>query len=645
MAVIKVQATLFSTVKTVGRALNKMEMGDEILVMNGIYKEALTFKDNVLIKGHDIKHTIISGTFTVPKNIKVTIKNMTIKATEQLYIEGSLHLEDVIIIGHKATNLLSVNGGSVTCKKCKFLNASDIGVAALNKSEISINECIFSNNGKAHLYGENSTIRISNSELTNANHAIWTKNNSEVSSMSNIIHHHSGTQIIVQNNSVFKDLSSKILHGKGNGFLANENSSINLNYTILQHHKMPQLWIQNSSLYGMNCEIQHGEESAIMLRNSAEAEIHHSYISDHKIAQIQVTKESRLHLANSQLQNSEGTGIHVREKSIMNIENCSIKESKLSQVFITDQSIVSIKECNIFKGNQLGIYVENDSHCTILASKLYQHPNTAITVSDAEVILLESEIYENAGNGLLSLQHSVLNIENCIFHKNEMPHIAGKEHTTLLLSDCKFTHGKSIYMLNQSKIEIMNCLFDSSKGVQIEINEQTKLTMEKSVVKNGKSNGIKASKNSTLTINECQITNHTLPQVVINDSSLIFKNSELMNGERNGFIIENYSEALIQDSFISKHHYPQIWIDRHSTVEMKSTQVTEGNESDIYVQNNSTLLANHCIIRNDRFQFNVQAVNYSKIDLTMSIVENKIGEEFYIENNSFITHEVDGEKK
>ena len=130
-------------------------------------------------------------------------------------------------------------------------------------------------------------------------------------------------------------------------------------------------------------------------------------------------------------------------------------------------------------------------------------------------------------------------------------------------------------------------------------------------------------------------------KIVLNDSSLIMKNSELFEGDRNGIIIENNSEAFIQDTFISKHIFPQIWIDLESNVELKSTQLTEGSESDIYVQNRSTLHATNCIIRNDKFQFNVQAVNYSKITLEETIVDNYAGEKFYSENNSIITNLLD----
>ena len=115
----------------------------------------------------------------------------------------------------------------------------------------------------------------------------------------------------------------------------------------------------------------------------------------------------------------------------------------------------------------------------------------------------------------------------------------------------------------------------------------------------------------------------------------------MLQGDKNGFIIENHSEVFIQDSFISSHRYPQIWIDLDSTVELKSTQLTEGHESDIYVQNHSSLYASNCIIQNDKFPFNIQAINHSKINLQQTLIENATGEMFYSENNSEITHTFD----
>lgn len=646
MAVIKVQSSIFSSIRTVGRALEKMTDGDEIFVAKGTYKESLTFFKDVVIAGSSKKDTTIEGKIYIPENTTVIIKNLRIKPSAQLFIEGEVTFIDVNFDGRNVNSILCVNKGILKTINCYFSNSNDLGIAALNKSNIEIKETVFANNSKAHILIENSTARVSNCIFEQSEHALWIKKNSNVNSGTNTFKYQQGTQIIIQNNSVFKDNSSTILSGKGNGIFASKNCQLQLSNTIIKMHQLPQIWIQkNSRLTCINCDIQNGEETALMVRDHSEASLKHCYVSNHVIANIQVTVESRLHIENSQIVNSSGIGVQVKENSIANFNKCTFKNSKLSQLFISDESIASIKECTIQKGLQIGLFVEKDSNCTIVQSTLSHHPNTAITVCDAELIILESKITHNAGNGILAFQNATIHADLCEFKDNKMPHIAGKEQTALTVLNSIFDGGKSIYLLEQSHGHITASSFTNSDGVQIEITEETKLTLNNCQIHHGNSNAIKASMNSTLNIYDSQITNHIMPQIVINDSSLIFKNSELLNGERNGFIIENYSEAFIQDSFISMHRYPQIWIDKHSTVEMKTTTITEGKESDIYVQNHSNLYADQCIIRNDYYKFNVQAVNNSKINLTHSVVDNKVGEQFYIENNSFITHKMDKDTK
>jgi len=642
MAVIKVQASIFSSIRSVGRALEKMTVGDEIQVLKGTYKESITFLKDAIISGSSKKDTIIEGAIVIPKDTAVIIKNLTIKPSSQLLIEGEATFIDVNFNGKNVNSILYVKNGKLKITNCSVCNSNDLGIAAMNKSQIEIKETVFSNNGKSHIFAEHSTVRVSNCHFERAQHAIWIKKHSNVKSGTNTFKYHEGTQVIVQNYSLFQDNSSTIINGNGNGVFATRNCQVQLSNTIIKNHHLPQIWIQkNSSLTGINCHIENGKESALMVRDNSEGSLQHCYVSNHVIANIQVAIESRLHVGNSQILDSSGIGVQIKEKSIANFDQCTFTNSKLSQLFISDESIVSIKECTVQKGLQIGLFVENDSNCTIVQSSFSQHPNTAITICDAELTIIESKIMHNAGNGILAFQNATIHADDCEFKENNMPHIAGKEQTALTVINSLFEGGKSIYLLEQSHAHITASSFTNGDGVQIEITDETKLTLNNCRIDHGKSNAVKASMNSTLNIYDSQIANHRLPQVVINDSSLIFNNSELIDGERNGFIIENYSEAFIQDSFITKHQYPQIWIDKHSTVEMKTTTMTEGKESDIYVQNYSNLYVDQCIIRNDYFKFNVQAVNNSKINLTHTVVDNKLGDQFYIENNSFITHKLE----
>lgn len=641
MAIIKVSTSVFSMIKTVERAVKKANHDDEILVAAGKYKESITIQKDVTITAKVAGHVLIEGIVIVPKSKHLTLENITLHPTTQIYVEGSITLSNCVLNGSLSNVLLSLNGGKVHAEKCHFIGAIDVAVVLLNKSSATLNNCYFESNKTAHLLINHSSIELKNCELSKANHAIWLKNASAAQLDHVIMHHHTGTQLIIQAASTLHMQDCGIEHGEGNGIYASEQSKILINHTVMQHHALPQLWIQNSELQLSNSIIQYGNESGVMLRECAEATITNTSFSFHKIANVQLTLASLLNMTSCQIYNCQGGGVQLKDKSIANFNETVFADNELPQLFLSEHSICTLKDATIKNGKQVGIFVEKSSSCSLVTSTINNQENTAIIVIDAEMFILDSTIQQNKGNGILTVNGANTTIEGCLFSHNEMPHIAGKEHANVSISHSELIGGKGIFMVDNCQLDVSETTIKDGSGVQVEIVGQTKASIFKSHIGGGDSNGIKVMQDATMHIIESQVSTHKLPQIIVNDSSVIFKNSELLHGERNGFIIENHAEAFIQDSFISNHMYPQIWIDLDSAVDLSDTQLTEGHESDIYVQNNSTLHANNCFIQNDKYRFNVQAVNHSKIDLVHTTVENSIGHKFYSENNSQITHTLD----
>ncbi|MGN7478239.1 right-handed parallel beta-helix repeat-containing protein [Solibacillus silvestris] len=641
MAIIKVSTSIFSLIKTVNRAVQKTANGDEIVVAAGTYKESLTFHDNRTIAAKNAGTVFIEGTVIIAKSAIVTFENITIQPAAQIFIEGHLILKNCVIQGGLSNVLLSLNGGIAHCEKTQFTDASDVAVAMIHESEAYFEDCCFENNEKVHLLVEKSIIHLKNCTLTKANQAIWVKSNAKAYLNNVEIHHHKGTQLIVQDHSLLEANECNIKYGEGNGIYASEHSKIHLSKTAIQHHTLPQLWLQKSALEMNGCQIQNGNESGIMLRDFSEAIISDTVLSSHKIANVQLTLESLLNMTKSEVYSCQGVGIQLKDKSIANFIDTVFAQNVLSQLFITENSICTLKNAVIKDGKQIGVFTEKGASCSIVSSKITGHNNAALTVIDAELFLLDTTVHQNSGNGILAVNDAKTSVENCRFHNNDLAHIAGKNNSAVEICHSEFIGGKSIVVMDHCQLEVNDSIIKGGTGVQIEVVGNTNATIKKSQISGGQANGIIAMKDTTLHIIESHIFSHKMPQVIVNDSSIIVKNSELLHGGRNGLIIENNAEAFIQDSFISDHAYTQIWIDSDSSVELVTTQLTEGHESDIYVQNNSVLHASSCIIQNDKFNGNIQAVNFSKIHLTETMIENSFGSKFYSENNSQITFNLD----
>lgn len=640
MSIIKVSTSIFSAIKTIEKALTRAVRNDEISLAPATYKENISITENVTIFGQNKEQTIFEGIFIVPKGISVRFQHIQFRPSSHFQIEGDVTFENCDFHGMNTNAIFSVTKGKLTMTNCLMEGATDIGIAAFDGSIIDIQNCLFTNNGKTHLLVENAQLILQNSELSHANHAIWLKQEAHCTSKNNHFHHHKGTQCIIQNAS-FEDRGSKMNNSAGNGIYASKNAHIQLHETVIKNHQLPQVWLQASHLEAKRLIIANGNECGLMISEQSTAELAECTIEQHKISNVQIVSESRANFEACQIQGCEGIGLQVKGTSIANFTNTTIRNHTLTQLFLSDRSIISMNKTDISKGQQVGIIAEKFSSCTILNSHIREHLNSGITCLDAEVTIIDSKIEQNGGNGILTLSNGKLHAEKCTFVDNEMPHIGGKSRTSIHLNNSHFSDGKSVFVTEKSDVTIDTCNFSNSKGVQIELDDMSKGTIRKSKITNGTTNAIKIQKDSSVAIYNTHISNHKLPQVVINDSSLLMDECEVLEGDRNGFIIEHHSEANIKNTFISKHAYPQIWVDHESVVDLLNVQLLDSKESDLYVQNNSRLFASNCIIRNKHFQYTIQAINHSTIELANSFIESPFNDCYLQENNSSISSSLD----
>ena len=635
MAIIKVANTLFSTTKTIDRALKKSTANDEIHVAPAHYTETLHFNKSVNIIGQHKENVIVEGTIIIPSGSTVLFQDITIMPTAHIHIEGTVHFENCLFKGNQSNAIMSLTNAHVTLKNCQLENAKDIAIAAFKHSHVVLDNCAFKNNGKTHILLDQSSGSFTLCKFSRSTHALWLKNDASLTCKGNQLMSQHGTQIIVQQ-STYKDSNSLIKDSAGNGLFASKQAYVELVDCVFEQHILPQIWVQESEIHCTRTYIENGQESGMMIRTNSTAYLKLCKIAHHKIANIQLCQQSRLNLLQTSIETSEGIGIQIREQSIVNISNSIFAKNKLAQLFISDHSIVSISKSQIVEGQQVGLIIEKNSNCTLLESTISHHSNSGITVIDSECTAIDSTVHDNNGNGLLTLNGGTSLVENTLFIANKMPHLGAKNSSSITVQKCQFHEGKSVYIIEKSSVQMENCQLLDGDGVQIELNDHSKGTFIKCDIRNGQTNAMKFIRNSRAYITECIIAEHRLPQIVANDSSFIVNNSEIIDGERNGFIIENHAEAHIEETFIARHRYPQIWVDLHSNVELTSVQLTEGVESDLYLQNESRLVAIDSFIKNSKFTYNIQSINFSKIELQNTVIEHFSGDCFYTENNSEI---------
>ncbi|MFC5558570.1 right-handed parallel beta-helix repeat-containing protein [Ureibacillus thermophilus] len=625
---------IFSKWKTLKNSLVQANQGEEIQLQGKKYKESIQINKDVTIIGDKNGQTILEGMFIIPKNIRVTFRNVTITATAPLYIEGEALFEQCTIKGNIDV-LMNVNGGYVKGVDSEYKKAKEAAIALLNNASGVFIQCNFHHNKKTHLLIKNSKAFLEECKYSYAIKGLWIADRSFTQTKKCHFFQHSESQIFVEHSTYF-DFQSSMERGEKFGIIAKNDSDINLHSTKLFSHASTQLFIDNSRVNGKHCTIQYGHECGFILQEG-EGFLSYCEISNHPNNNV-VAKKSLLHVEHCQIHSGNESGLIASKESIVNCCETLIKDHLSTQVIITEKSICSMKDSFITNGRHVGVCVEKRSECMLMACHINQNNNSAFNVDRAALKVYRCEISENNGNGILAITHSKVEVDSCLFKGNHMPHIASKSKVKIYISHSDFHSGKSLYLLHRCELLAQHSKFHDSMNVQIEITEHSTAQFEHCQIYNGKSYGIKVIKNSHLFFYHSQIYEHDLAQIVVNDSSVILNNSELYKGKRNGLFIQNHSEVHIQESFISKHSQAQIWVEQKSSLELLSVQLTDGKHSDLHAQNLSKVYVENSIIRNDQYRYNVQALNNSIIEIVNTIVENKYGDVYYSENNSSINN-------
>ena len=635
MVFYKFFSSIFSNVKTIQRTIQLSKSGNLIQLKPKLYRESIHFEKNIVLAGDPHEETVIEGFIIVPKNVTVTIQNITICPTAQMYIEGEVVLQNCHFKGEKNDTHITVDGGKLNAYHCQFERARDIAIISMNHSKLILENCHFTENGKTHLFAESSQICIEKCEFSFSKHGLMIKNGSLVQSRSIYIHHHQQAQIIVEA-SKYIDHESVVEFGEGHGLHILQNGKVTLHSSIYQYHQLAQINVLDSLLCARYCSVLEGEDFGIFATKNSEVQAFYCEFGSHKKSNLLLTKSSKMNLQFCKIYSSDSHGIHISNHSILNIFETVIKGNQAAQISVLNHSICSMKNCVVKEGNHVGICIENGGNCSIVECDITYNANSSVTLFHSTLTIYKSTLAHNVGNGILAMSNSNVEIELCRFFHNEMPHIACKSNVKLSMNLSDFSNGKSLFIINDCELTAVECQFYDSHNVQIEICDLSTAKLEQCQIYNGKSYGIKVLRNSSLYLFDSQLFNHELSQIVVNDSSIIMKNSELFDGKRNALSIQNHSEVFVQDCFISKHVQHQVWIDFESTVELKSVQLTDGTLSDIFAQNQSSVYITDSVIRNTKSPYNVQAVNFSKINLLNTIVENSSGDVYYSENHSHI---------
>lgn len=134
-----------NTYRSIQEALDSAKAGDQIIIKKGIYGENLVVKCPISLQGEPDQTVTITGNPNADNKTLCTVNNIDNCTLENLVFIPS-YQASITSVG------ISLNGGRVQIKKCKFEKATSATISCSGGCQATVDECLFQDAGRSGIW-------------------------------------------------------------------------------------------------------------------------------------------------------------------------------------------------------------------------------------------------------------------------------------------------------------------------------------------------------------------------------------------------------------------------------------------------------------------------------------------------------------
>lgn len=295
------------------------------------------------------------------------------------------------------------------------------------------------------------------------------------------------------------------------------------------------LRVENAKLSAENSEFHDSNSSAIFSVGSSvvleNCKITRNRGGTEQRAQVQL-RTSEAKLVECEIAEAEKVGL-LSENSKVSLIGCKVYKNRLAGIDAKRNSELYIERCDFHKNGtseSLQVVIEY-STALLKNSRVYGSDGFGICISNSRVSLIGCKIYQNNQGGVMAIEETELNIEDCHIYNS----VKSDGSQVMLINSNVFMENSQIYnsegtglAVSNSRAFIVGCKIYKNNGNGVVAKEKTMLNMEYCVIYE---NGSETS---------------DLPQVYVKDSRAVIDNSKIYKsiGNSSGVYVESGAVLL-----------------------------------------------------------------------------------------------------
>lgn len=638
---------------TIQNALNAASDGDTIILAPGTYKESISLRKPVTLKGagENPSDSIIEGggnLLSVSGLRKGKIENVTFRSVTQ----GNSPLARISSTGSKFTIRNTIFDGTGTGTTAVVLDGSatvhfqnvqtrsftDNGWKIENTSHVEASHCRFDDIGRAslsfsgnttgafshsqfnHSYGgginatDHAKVRVKNSSLGDLKFAFYIDQYAQLI-LDNVVVDGTRESSVVGGQGEVKAHRSTFARGKGGGLTVQGNANIHLQLVAFRDNRRFALTGSGTSkLYGNNVFLTGEDGIGVLLREGVALSMLNAKFDRLPHALVLQTESANKHIITNTLFSNCGTGVTLDGKSIAEISGSEfiacetgIKISDSASAKLTEATILGshkyavemhgnsqlIVRRSVFKGGKTGLYVDGRSNFNSMGSSWSDFSEMLGQLNGNAVINFVNDGFTDLSQGLVISGNTKAHLSKCEFSDIADSWLQLNNFVHLKITKTSITRaGSGIHLADNASLKSIENTYTEISGSALSVTGQATVKSTKDRFKKGLHaiTSVQTTRDATLNLIEAVFAEHTGSVLVVAGQGKVSIIKSGFNKEKRIVDLQEEGVVEISESDLNGIAPGGVTLAGQSSMTLSRISFSSVEHSPFIIQENSHLL-------------------------------------------------------
>jgi len=546
LAVLQVDPSIPSALRTLSSALQRASTGDTILVASGMYRENLTVLQSIEIRSRE--------------------QGKTFSVVGSLGVKGS--------------------GVRLVLSGCLLKESADSGLTVAEGAQATVSDCTFSNhkNFGVHVLAESSLEATRCSVKANASVGIFVYPDGSARLEDCVISGNGASGVAISGNASASMVRVDLHENTQNGLWLNPTARATLDGCVIHRNTLAGMGVQGGNVEATKCHVHGGLAGGISLTENATGTIDDCEIHNNASVGIKISGSDPL-VIRSKIHSNGQNAIFVHDAGRGTIEDCEIwgGESREYPGITVNASTTVIRNCRVHDTKSDGIFLRNSAHGLIEDTECWKNAEIGINIdSQSEATVRRCKSHENEQNGILIQGGGKGILEDCEVSggAETYPGVTNNgAHAEMRY--CRIHDNKSFGICFRDKATgtIEKCESWGNSGMGIGIGSGSETSVHGTKCYENGTNGFAVYGGANGTIEDCEVWGggQGSAGIEISGATAVVRNTWVHDTHGAGMLFWNQASGVIEDSDCWRNPESGIQISGKSEVAVRRTK-SHGNQ-------------------------------------------------------------------